>query len=127
VEDLPDVTPMFAHAAKTVGTSDYGILHPPQNLVPQLTPRQALDRFWPRVKLIFERTDGQGVVEPAKGRSVRPEYWPLITALVARKFLLMAKDTIEPRTGLALIMESAIVMSKVDPKTVPQTEPASAH
>jgi hypothetical protein len=125
--ELPDVIPMFAHASKTVGTADYGILHPPGNLVPQMTPRQALDRFWPRVKFIFERTDGQRVVTPAKGRNVRPEYWPLITALVARKFLLMAKDTIDPRTGLALMMESAIAMSKVDPKTVPQTEPASAQ
>ena len=126
-EELPDVRPMFAHAAKTAGTSDYGILHPPSNLSPQLTPRQALDLFWPRVKFIFERTDGQRVVEQAGGRNVRPEYWPLITALVARKFLLMAKDTIEPRAGLALMIESAIVMSKVDPKGVPQSVPADAQ
>lgn len=122
-EDLPDPIPMFRHAAQTVGTAEYGILHPPKPLDPQLTPRQALDTFWPRVKFIFERTDGQGAVEPAKGRNVRPEYWPLISALVARQFLLMAKDTIDPRIGVALVMEAAIVMSKVDGKTVPQTKP----
>jgi hypothetical protein len=124
-DDLPDPIPMFRHASQTVGTPEYGILHPPKPLDPQLTPRQALDKFWPRVKFIFERTDGQGIVEPAKGRSVRPEYWPLITALVARQFLLMARDTLDPRAGVGLIMESAIVMSKVDPTTVPQTEPAA--
>jgi hypothetical protein len=118
--ELPDYIPMFSHAAKTIGTPEYGILHPPEHLVPQLTPREALERFWPRVKFIFERTDGQGVVTPAKGRNVRPEYWPLITALVARQLLLFAKDTVDPRVSVALIIESAIVMSKIDPKTVPQ-------
>jgi hypothetical protein len=122
-EELPDPRPMFRHASQTVGTPEFGILHPPQNLSPQLTPRQALDQFWPRTKFIFERMDGQGVVEPAKGKSVRPEYWPLIAALVARQFLLLSKDTIDPRVGVGLIMESAIVMSKVDPKTVPPGGP----
>src|ERR1700730_18217940 len=120
IEELPDPIPMFRRASSTIGTPEYGILHPPKELSPQLTPRQALDKFWPRVKFIFERTDGQGVVEPAKGHGVRPEYWPLISALAARQFLLMAEDTIDPRIGVGLIMESAIVMSKVDPKTVPQ-------
>jgi len=93
-------------------------------LDPQFTPRQALHTFWPHVKFIFERTDGQGI-DGIKGQSVRPEYWPLVTALVARQFLLMTRDTLDPRAGVGMIMESAIVMSKVDPKTVPQTEPAA--
>jgi hypothetical protein len=88
-----------------------------------LSPRQALDLFWPRAKFIFSRTDGQGGVETAKGRSVPPEYWPMGTALIAQQFVTMAKDTLDPRIGVALLMESAIVMSKVDPKTVPQTVP----
>jgi hypothetical protein len=122
-EELPDPIPMFRRASQTVGTPEYGILRPPKPLDPQLTPRQALDKFWPRAKFIFERTDGQGVVEPAKGKNVRPEYWPLVAALVARQFLVTSKDTIDPRVGVGLIMESAIVMSKVDPKTVPQAVP----
>ena len=126
-DQLPDVNPMFAHASQTIGTPEYGILHPPAPLSPHLTPRQALECFWPRVKFIFERTDGQGIVEPAKGRNVRPEYWPLISALVARQILLLTKDTIDPRVGLALIMESAIVMSKIDPKTVPHDRPETAR
>lgn len=118
-DQLPDVLQMFRRAAQTVGTPDYGILNPPKPLDPQFTPREALTKFWPQVKFIFERTDGQGVVGPAKGRSVKPEYWPLVSALVARQFLLMAKDTIDPRVAMALIMESAIVMSKIDPASVP--------
>jgi len=122
---LPDMPGLFRHVASTVGKPDYGILRPPKPLDPHYTPRAALNEFWPGVKFIFERTDGQGVVDGIRGESVKPEYWPLITALVARQFLLMAKDTIEPRIALALMMESAIVTSKVDPKTVPQTAAAN--
>lgn len=120
-EELPDAIAMFSHASKTVGTPEYGILHPPKPLSPHYTPHEALKEFWPHVKFIFERTDGQRIVEPAKGRNVKPEYWPLISALVAQQLLQWTKGTIDPRVGVALIMESAIVMSKIDPATVPQT------
>jgi hypothetical protein len=124
-EELPDAIPMFAHASKTIGTPEYGILRPPKPLNPHFTPHEALRQFWPEVKFIFERTDGQRVVDPAKGRNVKPEYWPLVSALVAQQLLQWTKDIIDPRVGVGLVMESAIVMSKVDPKTVPQTEPAA--
>jgi hypothetical protein len=48
-----------------------------------------------------------------------------VVDLVARQFVLMTKDALDPRIGVALLMESAITMSKVDPKTVPQTVPAA--
>ena len=81
---LPDMPELFRHVASTVGKPDYGILRPPKPLDPHYTPRAALNEFWPGVKFIFERTDGQGVVDGIRGESVKPEYWPLITALVAR-------------------------------------------
>ena len=124
--DLPDMPAMFKRVAGSVGKPEYGVLNPPKPLDPHYTPHEALKEFWPGVKFIFARTDGQGCVEPAKGRSVKPEYWPLVAALVARQFLLMAKDTIDPRIALPLMMESAIVMSKIDPKTVPQERPSDA-
>jgi len=125
-EELPDAIPMFSHASKTIGTPEYGILHPPKPLSPQYTPHEALKQFWPEVKFIFERTDGQRIVDPAKGRNVKPEYWPLVSALVAQQLLQWTKDIIDPRIGVALIMESAIVMSKVDPASVPQEWPEDA-
>jgi len=125
-KELPDCLPMFARAARTIGTPEYGILHPPKPLSPHFTPREALNEFWPHVKFILERSDGHGSVEPAKGHNVKPEYWPLVTALVARQFLLWAKDTVDPRVAVALIMESAIAMSKIDPEKVPQQWPRDA-
>jgi hypothetical protein len=119
--DMPDYGAMFRHVASTVGTPEFGVLRVAKDHQPQLNPRQALDLFWPRARYIFTRTDEPG---PAKDHAVAPEHWPLITALVANQFVTATKDTLDPLVGVALIMEAAIAMSKVDPKSVPQTVPA---
>lgn len=119
--DLPDTSAMFRQIAGTVGKPEFGIPTAAKQHQPQLTPRQALDRFWPRAKLILSRTDGPG---PAKGRSVAPEHWPLIAVIVANQVVRSTKDELDPRLGLGLLLESAIAMSKVDPKSVPQTPPS---
>jgi hypothetical protein len=124
--ELPDMAALFRHVASTVGKPEYGVLNPPKPLNPHYTPRAALTEFWPGVRFIFQRTDGQGIVDGIRGQNVKAEYWPLITALVARQLLLLTRDTIEPRVALALMMESAIVTSKLDPKTVPQQRPNNA-
>ena len=43
--------------------------------------------------------------------------------MVAQQFVSQAKDVVDPRVGVALVMEAAIAMSKVDPAAVPQTLP----
>jgi len=117
-EDLPDCGPMFQRVAETIGTSQFGELSVAPEHRPQIAMRQALERFWPRTKFILTRTE-----EAANGRDVPLAYWPLVTALVARQFILMSKDALDPRIGVAMLMESAIAMSKVDPNTVPQELP----
>lgn len=116
-DELPDCSPMFRRVSETIGSAQFGVLQVAQEHQPRIGMRQALDRFWPRTKFILTRTDGPG---PANGRDVPLAYWPLVTALVARQFVLMSKDALDPRIGVAMLMESAIAMSKVDPKTVPQ-------
>jgi hypothetical protein len=46
----------------------------------------------------------------------------LRSAACASRCVTLTKHTLDPRIGVALVMESAIAMSKVD-KTVPQTAP----
>jgi hypothetical protein len=118
--ELPDCNEMFRYVAGSIGKPEFGIPRTPANHPIHLRPRQALELFWPRVKFILSRTDGPG---PAKGHSVAPEHWPIVAALVARQLVAMAKNTLDPRLSVALIMESAIAMSKVDPKSVPQVLP----
>jgi hypothetical protein len=120
--DLPDTGVMFRQIAGTVGQPEFGIPTAAKEYQPELTPRQALNLFWPRAKLILARTDGPG---PATGRGVAPEHWPLICVIVANQLVRATRDMLDPPIGLGLLMESAIAMSKVDPKSVPQTLPPS--
>jgi hypothetical protein len=131
-KDMPDVRELFAHAAKTIGTPDFGIPRAPKEHPTHLTPRKALETFWPRTKELLSNADGvlvkglSGLESEPEGRTSVPEaHWPLVMALVARGFILKTKDILEPRLALTLVMESAIAMSKIDPKTIPQTIPSS--
>jgi hypothetical protein len=119
--DLPDYRPMFQFAAQSVGTPEFGIPRVDKKHQPQLAPRAALNLFWPRARFLLTREDGPG---PAKGRHVPPRYWPLVIDIVARQCVLLSKSGLDPKIAVALVMESAIAMSKVDPKTVPQVMPA---
>jgi hypothetical protein len=119
--ELPDYREMFQFAAQSVGTPEFGVPRVAKEHRPQLAPRAALNLFWPRARFILTRDDGPG---PANGRHVPPHYWPLVIDLVARQCMLMSKSALDPKIGVALLMESAIAMSKIDPKTVPQVMPA---
>jgi hypothetical protein len=120
---LPDCREMFQFTAQSVGSAEFGVPRVAKGHQPQLAPRAALNLFWPRARFILTREDGPG---PAKGRHVPPQYWPLVIDLVARQFVLMSKSALDLKIGVTLLMESAIAMSKVDPKTVPQVMPAKA-
>jgi hypothetical protein len=133
-KDMPDVREMFAHAAKTIGTPDFGIPSAPKEHPFHLAPRKALETFWPRTKVLLSNADGvlvkglTGLESAPEGRTSVPEaHWPLVMALLAQQFIGMAKGTLDPRLALSLVMESAIMMSKVDPKTVPQTRPTDGR
>jgi hypothetical protein len=131
--EMPDVRDMFANAARTIGTPAFGIPRVPKEHPTHLTPRQALDNFWPGTKELLSNADGvlvkglSGLESDPQGRtSVQEAHWPLVMALVARGFILRTKGTLDPRLSLSLVMESAIAMSKVDPKSVAKTRPPGA-
>jgi hypothetical protein len=121
--ELPDYRSMFQFVAQSVGTTEFGVPRVARQHQPQLAPRAALNLFWPRARFLLTRNDGPG---PAKDRHVPPHYWPLVIDLVARQCVLLSKPTLDLKIAVALLMESAIAMSKVDPKTVPQVMPTPA-
>jgi hypothetical protein len=85
-------------------------------------PRQAVDRLWPAVRTGLARIDEPGT----GGRGVDVEHWPIVCAIVAQQLIDQTKGVIDVKVGLRLVMESAISMSKIDPRSVLQRQaPAS--
>ena len=118
--ELPDLNEMFKHSTSTVGTPEFGIPRAPANLKPMLTPRQAVDRLWPAVRTGLARIEAPG------GRSIDVEHWPIICAITAQQLITQTKGVIDPKVALRLVMESAIAMSKIDPRSVPQEQAPAA-
>ena len=129
--DTPDVREMFSHVTRTIGTPEFGMPRAPEGHPFHLTPHKALETFWPGTRMLLSNAGGvlvkglSGLESAPEGRTSVPEaHWPLVMGLVAQQFIAMAKRTLDPRLAICFVMESAIMMSKIDPKTIPQTRPS---
>ena len=108
---LPDCVDTFERATKSIGTPEFGIPRLPPGHKPYLTPRRAIEIFWPSVLQVFTREP----VVPVPGfKLVAPRHWPLVLAAVAASFMPALKDKLLPELAMTIFMEAAIPMSKID-------------
>jgi hypothetical protein len=103
---LPPLVPMFEHCAATIGTPAFGVPVLPSHVRLREMPRQAL-RHWPQIKSIL------------LSAGVEPLHWPLEIGVAAQKIIVLTKDALPADFGALVVMQAAIPMSKVDPRTVP--------
>jgi hypothetical protein len=117
-QGLPNLGEMAAHVASVVGSAaEFGKLRPRPGVEPQLQPLAALDKFWPSTRNTLARPP----VKPLFGRQESPLqeiHWPIVLGLVASQYIAMTKQTLNPAVGAAIVMESAIITSKIDPERV---------
>jgi hypothetical protein len=103
---LPDLSPLFKACAATVGGPQFGIPTWATGEALHELPRDAL-RHWPTVRTILQEAQSP------------PLHWPLELARTAQTLLESAKATLPPDKAALIVMEAAIPMSKVDPRSVP--------
>lgn len=104
---LPDIAEIFKHCAETVGTEAFGVPRLPPQYMPKPTPRRALNECWPHVYGMLKATP--------------PGTWAMQLGVVAQRLIVEMKDVVPPEMAAKILMEAAVPMSKVDPKTVPTT------
>jgi len=104
---LPDIAEIFKHCAETVGTEAFGIPRLPPQYMPKPTPRRAVNECWPHVYGMLKATP--------------PGTWAMQLGVVAQRLIVEMKDVVPPEMAAKILMEAAVPMSKVDPKTVPTT------
>ena len=76
--------------------------------MPRKLPRVTLVENWSRISKIL------------RGAGRAPQDWPLDLAVAAQKLIVMGKDVLPPSLAARIVMEAAIPMSKIDPRTVPE-------
>jgi hypothetical protein len=104
-DHLPDMGNLLRHCAATVGTSAFGLPRLPDDHLPSIMPRPALEQFWPGARLLLALAE--------------PLHWPLHMANAAQKLMLAMKGSIASDLAVRIVMEAAVPMSRVDPTTVP--------
>ncbi|HET6158093.1 MAG TPA: hypothetical protein VFE34_07105 [Dongiaceae bacterium] len=104
-EHLPDIANLFRYCEASAGTSRFGLPRLPDDHLPSILPRVALERFWPGARLLLALAE--------------PLTWPLHMAYAAQKLMLQMKGSIAPDLAVKIVMEAAVPMSRVDPTTVP--------
>lgn len=106
-DDLPDMADILGHAARTIGTIRFGVPRLPAEHMPQKMPRAALEEHWRAVVQEFEAAERD------------PADWPYDLAFAAQWQMLTSRDHLALPLAARIVMEAAIPMSKIDPKTVP--------
>jgi len=113
--ELPDCLATFERATKSIGTPEFGIPQLPAGHKSYLTPRRAIEIFWPTVLQVFTREP----IVPLPGfLLVAPRHWPLVLASVAASFMPALKEKLAPALAMTIFMEAAIPMSKIDQSAV---------
>lgn len=104
---LPEMADIVSHAARTIGSGRFGVPRLPAEHMPQMAPRIALDEDW---RLALREFEGSGRDPPE---------WPYDLAFAAQWQMVTSRDRLALPLAAKIVMEAAIPMSKVDPKTVP--------
>lgn len=112
-----EVSEIFKNSAATLGGPQFGVPRLPAGHEPRWTPREALNAFWPlAVKVLSSEVNVPG----RNGQRLAPGHWPAAIALAAQKLIKRSKEALDPALSMRIVLEAAVPMSKVDPKTVPQ-------
>lgn len=110
-EDRPDLHALFTHVSRTLGTPEFGQPRLPSGFSASDTPLNYLLHFWPVLQPIAERYCGS------------PAEWPILYAGAIQDVMDQASTTMPGYIAVAIVMESAIPMSKINPALLAGARP----
>jgi hypothetical protein len=116
---LPDLGEMFAHVARSLAQGGEDRPSIPQHQ-PHMSGRETLKIVWPIAMDCFHGRWPDAF--PHRPTAIRR--WPAIAGCVAGELIQQTAAILHPRTGLIIVMESAIYASKIRPASVYAPRPA---
>lgn len=109
MDQIPAIEHLFAQVARRLGSPGEGF--PSTSAQPQLSCQDLLRRCWPVALACLTGTITEGGRNGSLAAPTR--WWPCITALVAARAIIQVKQVLPPATALVIVMETAILASKV--------------
>jgi hypothetical protein len=103
---LPELQPMFVHVGRTIGTERFGVPNLTPEYMPREMPRAVVMRCWPKAQQLLENAQ------------FHPKSWPVCLGYIASAAMNLATEISLRKLAARIVMEAAIPMSKLDPKSV---------
>lgn len=111
--DFGDYWELERQVGKAAAEGDFGVLEPAEGRETLARPQDLLRVLWPTARRIFtapmplELSDEPMLHEP---------HWPILASVAAAKLIGQVAGEVAPKIAAGLVMEAAIIGSKVDPE-----------
>jgi len=103
---LPDINEIVHRVVASVGSSDFGTLSVPADHQPAEQPIDTLKKQWAICYKVLSELNAD------------PFFTGWYFALAAQMLILKGKTVIDPTLAGQIVMESAVSMAKIDPKSI---------
>ena len=113
--DLPDFKAIEARVSATVGSATFGTLETPAGHRPAAQPQQLLKALWPQARKIMMAPMPLSFTDEPP---LHEAHWPVMASVVAGALATLSADKLPPQIGLTMVMESAVIASRIDPELI---------
>ncbi len=114
--EFPDYWELERQIAKATAADDAsGRLQPGEGRAALPRPQDLLRVFWPSVRRIIQ---APMPMELADEPVLNEAHWPAVLAVVAARLMTQTTDSTPPQVAAGLVMEAAIIASKLDPELI---------
>jgi len=113
--DFPDFWEMEREIAKGAAEGVFGSLAEAEGREPVARPQDVLRAIWPQARRIFI---APMPMEYDDEPPLHEAHWPMITSVLAGKLMSSACASMDAKVAAGVVMEAAIIASKLDPDLV---------
>jgi hypothetical protein len=112
---FPDYWEMERRVLRGAAEGEFGALEPGEGRERLARPREVLRALWaPARRIVSAPMPLEMADEPALSEA----HWPTAMSVVAARLIGLTTDAVPPLLGAGLVMEAAIIASKLDPDLV---------
>jgi hypothetical protein len=112
---FPDYWELERQVAKAAATGDLGALQPGEGREQVVRPEVVLKALWAPSRRIFLAPMPLEVADEPK---LSAAHWSTALGVVAQRLIATTVDAVPPALAADLVMEAAIIASKIDPDLV---------
>lgn len=116
-DQFPDFWELERRIGKAAGKADgdFGRLEEVEGRGAPARPQDLLRALWPTARRVFM---APMPLEMADEPAMNEAHWPILMGLVTARAIGMTREAVDPARAAGLVMESAIIASKLDPDLV---------